>query len=397
MKSVSERISIIIAFVFSSVLFSEQVSAQPGVVSIQMFYDQLSPYGQWVSYPDYGYVWIPMVEQDFSPYSTGGHWCYTDFGWTWVSDYDWGWAPFHYGRWNFDSFYGWFWIPDTEWAPAWVMWRRSPGYYGWAPLGPGYNYNNSFDNDYYGRRESWVFAEEGYMGSGDINRHYAPRTNNETMINSSTVINNTYVDNKRNTTYISGPKGEEVEKQTGPPIKPLRIEESSKPGQSLANDRLNIYRPVVAKASAAESKPAPAKLVDLREVKSIQERNGNNISPDSKPAVAPSRENNIRKGEPHPANTEKPEQQNMEKSNSQHLPDKQVSPQRTVQPLSPSQQKNNQQEQQNAASPRQTPVKNNSTQKASRPKQQNVQKNNGKQAPVQRIQQPNASPKDIPR
>src|SRR5580658_10431559 len=53
----------------------EQQTAPPSTepVSTQVFYDQLSPYGQWVNYPNYGYVWIPSAGIDFSPYSTEGH------------------------------------------------------------------------------------------------------------------------------------------------------------------------------------------------------------------------------------------------------------------------------------------------------------------------------------
>jgi hypothetical protein len=73
-------------------------------VSFQMFYDQLSPYGQWVNDPNYGYVWIPDVGPNFQPYATNGYWTMTDYGNTWVSDYEWGWAPFHYGRWLYDNY-----------------------------------------------------------------------------------------------------------------------------------------------------------------------------------------------------------------------------------------------------------------------------------------------------
>src|SRR5882757_4050122 len=72
-------------------------------VSFQVFYDQLSPYGNWVNYPDYGYVWVPEAGSGFRPYGTNGHWVYSDEGWTWVSRYEWGWAPFHYGNWFYRS------------------------------------------------------------------------------------------------------------------------------------------------------------------------------------------------------------------------------------------------------------------------------------------------------
>src|SRR5436190_1640240 len=77
-------------------------SAQPGVgvsISYQSFYDELSPFGRWIEYPEYGYVWAPNMGHEFQPYSTGGQWVWSDeYDWMWVSDYSCGWAPFHYGR-----------------------------------------------------------------------------------------------------------------------------------------------------------------------------------------------------------------------------------------------------------------------------------------------------------
>src|ERR1035437_967441 len=126
-----------VGLVASSILHPKQAEAQRGNVSFQVFYDELSPYGQWVDYPNLGYVWLPDVGSDFVPYSTEGQWIYTNYGWTWASNYEWGWAPFHYGRWDFDNNLGWFWFPGNEWGPAWVTWRRSDGYYGWQPKEPG--------------------------------------------------------------------------------------------------------------------------------------------------------------------------------------------------------------------------------------------------------------------
>src|SRR5436305_14078333 len=73
----------------------------PLSIRAQVFYDNLSPYGQWVEHPTHGYVWLPYAEAGFTPYSTNGHWVYTEYGWTWASNYDWGWALFHYGRWDY--------------------------------------------------------------------------------------------------------------------------------------------------------------------------------------------------------------------------------------------------------------------------------------------------------
>ncbi|MBK7028485.1 MAG: hypothetical protein IPH45_04430 [Bacteroidales bacterium] len=104
-------------------------------ITFQSFYDELSPYGDWIYMPDYGYVWRPFFDRPdaFRPYSSGGDWVYTEYGWTWVSDYSWGWAPFHYGRWQFDDYLGWMWLPGYDWAPAWVTWGSYGNYWGWAP------------------------------------------------------------------------------------------------------------------------------------------------------------------------------------------------------------------------------------------------------------------------
>ena len=58
----------------------------PGI-TYQQFYDGLSPYGNWVDYQNYGYVWMPN-EQGFRPYYNNGHWVYTNYGWTWISNYN---------------------------------------------------------------------------------------------------------------------------------------------------------------------------------------------------------------------------------------------------------------------------------------------------------------------
>src|SRR5512138_1539507 len=88
---------------FAVTLVAPQKAKSQGIsISFQVFYDELSPYGNWVYTPDYGYAWLPNAEPGFFPYATDGYWVFTDDGWTWVSYYSWGWAPFHYGRWFVD-------------------------------------------------------------------------------------------------------------------------------------------------------------------------------------------------------------------------------------------------------------------------------------------------------
>ena len=121
MISFKRNIVIVILLASGFSFLPQKALTDPITVSFQFFYDQLSPYGQWIDNPEFGYVWIPDAGPGFVPYATEGNWVLTGFGWTWVSGYPWGWATFHYGRWYFDNYYGWIWIPGDEWAPAWVV------------------------------------------------------------------------------------------------------------------------------------------------------------------------------------------------------------------------------------------------------------------------------------
>src|SRR5450759_199634 len=118
------------------VIPAPQARAQVSVsVSIGAFYDELSPYGEWVDCT-YGECWVPRgVGAGWQPY-TNGQWIYTRYGWTWVSSDPWGANPYHYGTWAFIGRHGWVWVPGTVWAPAWVTWSYSDSYVGWAPMPP---------------------------------------------------------------------------------------------------------------------------------------------------------------------------------------------------------------------------------------------------------------------
>lgn len=128
---------------------SSVVYTTPPVTQVQYnyFYSSLAPYGSWIHVEDYGLCWRPtvaVINHSWKPYCDRGRWIYTDCGWYWHSDYSWGWAPFHYGRWYAHPRHGWVWTPDTTWGPAWVTWRYSDDYCGWAPLPPGARYEHGF-------------------------------------------------------------------------------------------------------------------------------------------------------------------------------------------------------------------------------------------------------------
>jgi len=273
MKSKIKITGILLVFILLPAIFPKQALAQEPYISYQVFYDQLSPYGQWVDFPRYGYVWLPNAGPDFFPYSSRGSWIMTDYGWTWLSDYSWGWAPFHYGRWDYDNFYGWYWVPDNVWGPAWVTWRKAPGYYGWAPMGPGMSIGMSFGNNYNNYNNHWNFVKERYFGRNNINRYYASQNDYDMLFRNSSVINNTYVDNSSHTTYVSGPTKSDVREVTGRRVNTYTIQGNNVPGQSLSNGELRIYRPQVMQNNDNERRSAPSVITDLNDVRRASEIN----------------------------------------------------------------------------------------------------------------------------
>ncbi len=318
MKNIYKISAVLFVLLNSSCATQSPVSAQRGYadtqrqyVNTQVFYDQLSPYGQWVDNPDYGYVWIPDVNQDFSPYSTSGYWVMTDYGWTWVSDYQWGWAAFHYGRWDYDNYYGWFWVPDNEWGPSWVTWRTGNGYYGWTPMRPGMNISLSFGNEYRDL-DRWNFVRESDFGRPDIHRYYADRNDYNRIIINSRVINNTYTDRNRNTTYISGPSRSEVQRVTGREINNIKVRDNDRPGQTLNRGQLKIYRPQIQKNNDRGQKPVPTKITNRKDVRPARER----TTPDQR--INPT-ENNRREQQ-----QAQPQRQNQEQHKQQAQPERQT-------------------------------------------------------------------------
>jgi hypothetical protein len=324
-------------------IIPQEASAQQGDVSFGVFYNELSPYGQWVDYPGYGYVWIPSAGSDFAPYSTNGYWIWTDYGWTWVSGYSWGWAPFHYGRWDYDDSYGWFWVPDNEWGPSWVNWRRADGYYGWSPMRPGISLSVSFGSGYTVPNDRWRFVRDRDFSRTDINHYYVNRNNNVTIIKNSSVINRTYTDQNRHSTYVSGPDRADVQKTTGRTIQPVVIHDNDKPGQNLKNGQLQIYRPQVQMNDKNGARPVPSKVVNLKDVKRPSERNAanptTNINPvnkniQKKQPVQPSNINPVNNNN----NKNRPLQQHNvipSKNKVKKQPSRSVNPPNKVQPLQP--------------------------------------------------------------
>lgn len=379
-------ITFILIFVLNAfVLITPQKASAQVSVNFQVFYDNLSPYGDWVFNPEYGYVWVPDVPYGFAPYATNGYWAFTNVGWTWISNYSWGWAPFHYGRWLYDDYYGWLWVPGDEWGPGWVTWRRSDGYYGWAPIGPDISITFAYSSGYRLPYNRWRFVRNRDFGRTNINNYYVNSSNNVTIINNSTVINNIQVDNSRRSKYNAGPSRTEVQQRTGKSIAPIALKERNAPGQNLGSSELQIYRPRVEKnVTTGGRKPAPRTVARKEDVKPVSQRrtsaqpHSGNQQRNSQQAKQQQEQRNNQQGK---------EKQEQQQRNSQQAKQQQEQQQRNNQQAKQEQQQRNNQKEQHQGSGQ--PARQQQQQFNNQPakEQQQQQQRNNQQAKQQQEQQ----------
>ena len=209
---------------------TSETSERRSTASYGTFYRKLEPYGAWRETSDYGYVWQPREAEEsrsWRPY-TDGRWVYTDAGWTWISEEPFGWATYHYGRWVRLQRVGWVWVPGEEWAPAWVSWRTSKDYVGWAPLPPEARFDrkhgirNWADNYYDIGPDQYAFVPGNEFGSRRIQSSVVPVERNVTIVIETTNVTNiTY----SNTTVVNqGPNYEEMRSRSQQPIERYRLQ-----------------------------------------------------------------------------------------------------------------------------------------------------------------------------
>jgi hypothetical protein len=237
----------------------EYSSAPPPEVN--PFYNDLSPYGTWVDLSGVGWCWQPrivLINRGWRPYCDGGHWLNSDCGWYWQSDYSWGWAPFHYGRWQLNNRCGWVWVPDTSWAPAWVIWRTSGDFCGWAPVPPhavldvgfGWRFNGvraGVNFDFGLRPDCFTFVAFHDFTHHDLGHRHLEATEVTRVFNRTTVINNFAVNNRM--VVNRGIPVDRVSAATHTQIRTVAIRDSSAtPGtwtrtRGMENGTPVVYRP----------------------------------------------------------------------------------------------------------------------------------------------------------
>ena len=246
----------------TTVVATTDVAPPPTVVTVDYFYDTLSPYGSWVYVDGYGRCWRPTVvvgNVGWQPYGDHGHWVYTDDGWYWMSDYTWGWAPFHYGRWFRDTRLGWCWYPDTVWGPSWVTWRYSDDYCGWAPLPPRCEYREGVGFFYNGAAVSvgfdfgldvglFTFVHTRDFCDPHPWRHRVESGEARQVFNHTTIINNFDVDSHNRTFINHGIDPGRITAVTRAAIHPVAIRDTTGPvarGEQLGRDgrTLVVNRP----------------------------------------------------------------------------------------------------------------------------------------------------------
>ena len=129
------------------------------------FHDELSPYGGWFNYSNYGNVWRPYNHTGFRPY-VDGYWGYTNYGPTWYGNEPYASYVYHYGNWVFTPQYGWIWIPGNTWHAGNVNWSYGGGYIGWSPAYPS-GYGGGYGGGYYGGYNNpnlWVVIDVNRFG-----------------------------------------------------------------------------------------------------------------------------------------------------------------------------------------------------------------------------------------
>jgi hypothetical protein len=239
-------------------------------VSFQSFYDVLSPMGEWIqitkedidedlndgdgqSYSslydgdeELLFIWKPAgSDNNWKPYMNG-RWEYTDHGWLWVSADAWGNTTYNYGRWWNSPKYGWVWLPGYTWSPAWVRWKVSENYVGWAPLSPkaewkssegitknNYRYTNN-DNDY-------VFITSSLFGSDVSNSNAVNQTQNSQLVKTTDDITDIKVVEDK--IINAGPDVTVMEKRTGKTFIKRRIKFTNKRNRPVVgNDDIVLNR-----------------------------------------------------------------------------------------------------------------------------------------------------------
>jgi hypothetical protein len=191
---------------------------------------------------------VETIDADWCPYLDRGQWVDSDTGWYWLSDYTWGWAVFHYGRWEREPRFGWVWVPGHVWSPAWVAWRSTGDYYGWAPLPPGASVLGAANSV---TTSSFVFVPANHFLSRELKGKVVPPARATSLFAKSTLLKNYGWANSK--VVSGGVSREEVAAVLGKTLKPVKLRSVSSPeavAEVVDRSSLPVYRPDPSTAAA---------------------------------------------------------------------------------------------------------------------------------------------------
>jgi hypothetical protein len=231
-------------------------------ISINIFFKPLASHGVWVKHSKYRYVFCPKVDAKWRPYSHG-HWIYMkNYGWYFASDEPFAWAVYHYGRWFHDQRAGWCWVPGNAWAGAWVAWRKSNDYIGWAALPPakeGFSVNVDFGTAE-PPKEEWVFVPpkrflEPKLSVAVVFGDQQPDVFQKTEFVGPVVVqNNIVVNNVIDVNFI--------QQQTGEQVKVVEPQPVSDPAQAAAEANGTTVAVFAPQIEPPKQDEAPEQAVD---------------------------------------------------------------------------------------------------------------------------------------
>ena len=231
---------------------------------VGFFYQELSPFGDWIYTYEYGWSWLPRnVRFGWRPYYYG-RWVPSEYGWFWVSDEPFGWATYHFGRWALHPRFGWIWLPGRTWGPAWVAWQYGNGWVGWAPLPPevGFEFGiglrlGGFDLSFGIGPQAYIFVEERVFLEREPYRYAVPPARNVTIIQNTTNITHyTVIDNR---VINRGVEVHRLERATGRRVQQFRVTESqTDKNERIHGEEVRIYKPTQTRLESVkvdESRP----------------------------------------------------------------------------------------------------------------------------------------------
>src|SRR5262249_3319440 len=144
---------------------------------------------------------------------------------------------------------GWVWAPDTVWSPAWVTWRYSDAYCGWAPLPPGCGYHAGVGLTFHSAGVSVGFAfglaSDSYPFVPSLHFHdrmpsrYALAPQQVVNVYNRTTVINNFTHDSNNTLVNEGPGRDRIARVTRSEIQKVTLRDVPTDGtRVIKSDRL---------------------------------------------------------------------------------------------------------------------------------------------------------------